>query len=214
MNTVAYLLIVLGAFMLRSASKGRTFTDGMSDIGDMLIAAISNDDAALAEVMSRQGTVVQVDSSTAPQIDTSEVDRGSLKTDIADSQTGGDAMRSDSGIRVLAEMKRLGRGAVYVYGAAGPTGQFDCSGLVWRAMVNTGVYKGPRFTTHTYVTSLGKATRQIGSPVVGCVVLWLEHMGVCDGPGTYYSAVGKNYGIKTLPIGTNNGQRPTFWELV
>lgn len=55
MNTVAYILILIGFVIIRSVSKGRMVTDIPDDLGDMFVALVTSDTAAMREVLARSG---------------------------------------------------------------------------------------------------------------------------------------------------------------
>ena len=131
------------------------------------------------------------------------------------SASPGAAGGSAGGSALLATMQQLGNGKPYVWGATGPNG-YDCSGLVWAAMKQLGIYTGPRFTTHTFVSALGsKVTPVSGTDgQVGDVILWASHIGVVDGPGTMYSALSPSNGIRSAPFSWGpKGEGYKFYRL-
>lgn len=195
MNTVGYLLILVGALVLRQAMKGRSVTDLPGDLGGLLTALIAGDMDTVSSVLARTGTA------TAPVAQS-----GFTQTANTAPVTG-----SGDGVAVLAEAKRLGSNARYVLGATGPT-SYDCSGLVWRAMVNTGAYSGGRFTTATFVQSLGNRIARVSSPVAGDIVLWSGHIGIAESSTSCYSARNPRSGIGSSSISAFKGT-PTYWRL-
>jgi len=104
---------------------------------------------------------------------------------------------------ILTEALRLGKSAKgYRFGDEGPD-YYDCSGLVWRAATNVGVYNGDRFTTYT----VGHSTqfRRVTDPRVDDIVVWSEnsahgHMGVISAPDQFYSARSVADGLGYLSI--------------
>jgi hypothetical protein len=57
MNTLAWLLILLGAIVVRAASKGRGLSDLPGDLGDFFVKALSGDMEGAKEAASRRGSV-------------------------------------------------------------------------------------------------------------------------------------------------------------
>lgn len=53
MRPLAYVLILLGLFMMSRAAKGRTVREIPGDIRDIIIAAVTNDSAGVSAVLSR-----------------------------------------------------------------------------------------------------------------------------------------------------------------
>ena len=152
----------------------------------------------MAEVAARTGDGLDVALATAP----------------AASATGTAGVGSGGGSALLTEARKLGAAAGngYVWGATGPA-SYDCSGLVWKAARNIGVYKGERFTTHTFRAASKGWAAETKSPAVGDVVLWSEHMGIVSKlPDTYYSALSSRSGIKESSIKIHSGT-PSYWRL-
>jgi len=121
-----------------------------------------------------------------------------------------------SGNAVLTEMHRLAQAAnnTYVYGATGPNG-YDCSGLVWRALKNIGIYTGSRFTTSTFPLAARSFAKSVDSPEVGDIVLWsFKHMGVVSGKDKFYSARNRKYGIGESSIsGWSSTGTPRYYRI-
>lgn len=206
MTTFGWILILISFVVGRSAVKGRGLTDLPGDLGDLVTAAIQGDYASVQEVLDRTGTNLEAD---IPETSTG----GGKALPGVGSPTGGP---SATGEAVLAEMRRLGDGKPYKLGATGPN-SYDCSGLVYRAMVNKGAYNGARFTTATWVTTAARiGATKVEQPKVGDVVLWPGHMGVVDGADSFYSALSPQSGIKSLSMSAitkQKGAQPTFWRL-
>lgn len=183
MTTAGYVFLLVAALLARALSKGRTITDVPGDLGAFFTALISQDPKALKEVLSRTGESTLGSS-----------DGGS--TSIVIKESG----RAQHAAALLAEARRLGAGSRYVLGSEGPTGAFDCSGLVWRAMTNLHLFNGERFTTYNFESvTKGFVDKVEVDPVagvmVGAIVLWREHMGIVSGRDTYYSAKSPSRGI-------------------
>lgn len=183
MTTAGYVFLLVAALLARALSKGRTITDVPGDLGAFFTALVSQDSKALKEVLSRTG-----------ESTLGSADGGS--TSIVIKESG----RAQHAAALLAETRRLGAGSRYVLGAEGPTGEFDCSGLVWRAMTNLHLFNGARFTTYNFESvTKGFVDKVEADPVagvmVGAIVLWREHMGIVSGRNTYYSAKSPSRGI-------------------
>lgn len=199
MTTIAWLFIICAVVMIRQVTKGRA--DKLpEDLRDFMLALLSGDNAAMKEVASRTGDTLTPSEAVTP-----------TGTGTGNGVVGGNA--SDNGVALLTEARKLGAAAGnrYVWGATGPNG-YDCSGLVWRAARNIGVYKGVRFTTYTFrVQSKGWA-QEVKSPAVGDIVLWTGHMGIVSGPDKMYNALSRNSGILESSISKHSGT-PSYWRV-
>lgn len=197
MDTIGWLLILGAGFLIRAVSKGRSITDLPGDIGDAFTAAVSGDGKGLSEVLARTGTGLKA----TPSVDI---------VGAADTIDG-----VATGASLLTAMHKRGAAAKgYKLTATGPD-YYDCSGLVWKACEDIGVYTGPRFTTSTFQIQAAGFTKPVTSPLVGDIVLWpRHHMGVVDGAGTFYSALNKKSGIRSLAIKsiTGNGT-PVYYRI-
>lgn len=202
MITLGWVFVLTAFLLARGVTKGRTVTDFPKDIGDMFVAAVTGNSGAVSEVLARTG-----DSNTPTQVQVADGPTGS----VPNNTPGGLA---NLGAVVLQEAKKIGKeaGNKYVWGSTGPNG-YDCSGLVWRAMKNTGVYTGPRFVTTTFAVMCRKAATKTSTPQVGDIVVWSGHMGIVDGPGTMFSALNKKYGIVHSPLGWGGSSAPTYYSL-
>lgn len=197
MNTVAWLFIITAVVIIRQVVKGRG-ADLPLDLRDFMLALLSGDSTAMADVAARTGEGLT--STVAPTVgDVS----GAAKT----ADTG-----SSSGASLLAEARKLGKAARgYGWGSTGPL-TYDCSGLVWRSAKNIGVYKGVRFTTYTFrIQSKGWA-KEVKTPAVGDIVLWTGHMGIVSGPDKMYSALSTRSGIIESKISEHSGT-PSYWRI-
>lgn len=206
MSTVGILAILIGAWFVRQVAVGRV-KETRTDATDTLNAVLGNGD--IKEIMSRRGSSVTPFGNATTGSPT-PVGGGDVTTVNGLANTG-----SNAGGAVLREARRLGGAAKnrYVYGATGPNA-YDCSGLVWRALRNTGVYTGMRFTTYTFPTlavSRGFATR-VTAPAVGDIVLWSGHMGIVSGKDKMYNAASSKSGIRESSI-SGHGGTPTYWRL-
>lgn len=196
MNTVAWLALFVGALILRGVTKGRVL-ELPGDLRDMLIAALSGDVNGVKEVAARTGegvTAVPVAAATEPS--------GGTNLGL---------VGSGNGPALVAEMKRLGNGKPYVWGATGPN-SYDCSGLVWRAMKNLGIYTGARFTTFTFAAAAKRVVTVVNDPKPGDIVVFYRgpgsgHMGIVSAPGKLYSAASTKLGIGEYPISGFSGTK-------
>ncbi len=212
MTTFGWLLILTAVIIVRFAIAGRDVTTLPGDLGDLIIAAVQGRYDDVNEVLARTGASYEPASGAATGADAGRARGGTF---------GGAASASGSsaGMRVLNAAVKRGSGRRYVLGATGPD-SYDCSGLVWQAMRDVGVYDGPRFTTHTWHA----VARQIGAvkvdePAVGDIAWWKGHMGVVDNPSarTYFSARSPKYGINSSSIDLTTRSRGAttveFWRL-
>lgn len=55
MTTIGWLLTLVALILIRGAMKGRSLTDFPSDLGDMMVGAISGDTNAVRDVLARTG---------------------------------------------------------------------------------------------------------------------------------------------------------------
>lgn len=120
----------------------------------------------------------------------------SLPEPGTDSASGGSGFASGSGL--LQEMKRLGDGKKYSQLRRTGPDSYDCSGLVWKAGSNVGLW-GPgtkwfpqpfntaSFIVHTSEIGLTRRGNAV-LPVAGDIIWWVGHMGVVESSTTFYSA--------------------------
>lgn len=220
MPALAIIFVVAGAFVLRQVFVGRA-KDTPTDIKDAATALLNGDTTTLNEVMSRRG-------SNTAGTDASAVD-GSVATSVP-------ALSASGSTALAAECVRLGEAATgYVLGATGPH-FYDCSGLVWRACRNLGIFKGNRFTTQTFEhvasqfavkinSSAGSSTNaQVAStlsgsgPKAGDIVIWVSggHMGVMVSDTSFYSARSPAKGIGAAPLSADIQyfhSQPDIWRV-
>ena len=113
----------------------------------------------------------------------------------------------------VATARQLGAaGNVYVLGATGPNA-YDCSGLVFRTLVNLGLYSGQRFSTRNFIACSSHIAFPVSSPAVGDIVLWVAaHIGIVTGPDTFYSAYSPARGILDTSISRFPGT-PRYYRL-
>lgn len=199
MESLAWVLILAAALIGRQVIVGRA-ANLREDSHDFFLAAFRGEGAKLTEVAKRRGK-------SSAQVAAESVSVAPV------SHSGGS---SNSGTALIAEMKRLAIAADnrYGWGRTGPD-SYDCSGLVWRAMKNLGIFTGPRFTTMTFgpsMTAAGKAYK-VSSPQVGDIVNWsTRHMGIVVGPDRMFSALSTRSGITESSISGEKGT-PDYWRL-
>jgi cell wall-associated NlpC family hydrolase len=189
--TIGWIFILLGLLIARAVSRDRAM-EIPEDIRDLFIAGLAGDTNGVKAVMARRGP------------------------GLASVYAGTDqsAPTSGSSSSLLAEAQRLGASAKgYQTGATGPD-FYDCSGLVWRAMRNTGSYDGTRFTTATFVRLTKDDVAPVTTPATGDIVLWVgqHHMGVVSGKDLFYSARSVASGIRDGAIHTFPGS-PAYYRV-
>jgi hypothetical protein len=199
MTTIGYIFILFAFLLIRAISRGR-IENLPQDLGDAMTAIFTANGDALKEVANRTGG--GLDTATPAEATASSEGKSGL----------------GNGTGLLAEVKRLGSGAKgYRLGATGPT-YYDCSGLVWRAMKNLNIYKGIRFTTHTFAIQSKSFATPVTSFQVGDIVLWENHhMGVVDSPTSCYSARSVKSGIKSGPLSVFTHEfrvTPKYYRLI
>ena len=201
MRTLGWVAILFGGIILRLMSKGQSLKEIPKSLEEIIIGAVTADVPMIEHALSITGTTNDAPTYATP---------GSAE---------GSNPSGTNGSQLLTEMHNLGGKATgYRFGATGPT-YYDCSGLVWRAMKNTRIYTGIRFTTATFgpvAASRGFATRTI-KPTTGDIVIWSRpiggHMGVVDGAGTFYGAQSSKSGIKSEKISGIREGAPTYWRI-
>lgn len=197
MNTVGYIFIMLAAVIIRAINKGRV-ENLPGDLSDFFTAIFTGDSALLKEVSGRTGKGLEASDPAAIP---------------ATQSTSGESGFADSNA-FIAEAKKLGSVAKgYSWGRTGPD-YYDCSGLMWRALKNLGVYKGIRFTSHTFAALSSTFASQVKNPAPGDIVLWVNHhMGVVTGTDSFYSARSLKSGIGESKISTFRGSAPIYYRL-
>lgn len=113
------------------------------------------------------------------------------------------APASNSSI-VQAAAKYIGK--PYRWGATGPD-SFDCSGLVYRALRESG-YNVRRLTTYGWLVSPMAVT--VKNPEPGDLVVWPGHMGIYVGGGRMIEAPRTGLTVRYSSVGTRNGVAPTY----
>jgi cell wall-associated NlpC family hydrolase len=207
-NAFGYLFLLGGVLLIRQVVVGRV-DDIPDDARDLFNALLAGDSTAVGEVMKRRGENVTVAGST-----------GSTVAASYESPTGETvipATVTPAKTDVLVECVRLGNAATgYVLSATGPD-YYDCSGLVWRAARNVGVYKGGRFTTSSFEDIAGGWCQKVSTPAIGDIVLWEgDHMGMLMAPNTLYSARSPSKGIGQSTVSGDSsyfGRQPTYWRV-
>lgn len=207
MNTIAWMLILIGILLVRQVSKGRVMNLG-EDLSDAFIATVSGDTAKLTEVLARTGEGNTVSESAS-------VPNGTVVGSFVDPGAANNAL--------LNATVRRGKSAKgYIFGAIGPE-YYDCSGLVWRACQDLG-FKGARFVTQNVANQKGflrvnppgtsgspGSRGNVGAAGVGDIVCWPDtHMGVVSGPNQFYSAMNPQSGIGYSSISGWTSERPIY----
>ena len=112
----------------------------------------------------------------------------------------------------VATARQLGNGRTYILDTTGPN-SYDCSGLVYRTLVNLGLYSGQRFSTRDFIALSSHIVSPVSSPAVGDIVLWPSaHIGIVSGPDTFYSAYSPARGILDTSISRFSGT-PRYYRL-
>lgn len=197
MSTLGYVLVAIALIAFRSVVKGRA-ANIVEDLGDTFVAAIRGDVASLREIGSRTG-----DTTTAPQ---------ATPVPSTSGVTGESGFASNSGGRIYAAALRLGKGKRYGWGATGPN-SYDCSGLMWRACIAAGAYRGARFTTATI--PFNDQFKRVTDPRTDDIVCWIgSHMGVVTAKDEFYSAMNYQSGIGLAKISTWGGgkRQPAYFR--
>ena len=204
MRSFGYIFILLGMAAVRQVAVGRV-GNIPEDVADLFNALTSGDVSKVGDVTSRRGSNVAVGSgevaTTENPTATPPTSDGSL---VGEMQKLGDATKSAAHPN-----------GWYVWGAVGPN-SYDCSGLVWRACKNLGLYSGPRFTTSTFSSIANGWATQVKLPARGDIVLWAgKHIGVTTGPDGLYSArsEAKGIGPSTVSGDSSSLGTPTYWRV-
>lgn len=206
LETVGIGLVLGGSLILRQIAVGRGQTVG-PDLKDLATALFTGNMEGVREVTARRGQ-------NLPDTTPSEGEDVSLGGKAVGGPIGGAIVANST---LATEMHRLAAAAGnrYVWGATGPNA-YDCSGLVWRACVNLGLYHGGRFTTMTFPSIAPQFCIRDTKQTVGDIVVWPTrpgHMGVVVGKDTMYSALNHTIGIVTSPISATHGEPPQYWGL-
>jgi cell wall-associated NlpC family hydrolase len=197
MKLPGYLFVLGGSILVRQVAIGRA-QETPEDIRDMTLAVLNADMDEVKTVLSRRGTNVEA-----------AVSSGVVAADNAAAST------SSSDKPLVQTVMNLGNAANgYRLGATGPD-YYDCSGLIWRACKNLGLYNGPRFTTHTFQAISRGWAQNVDTQTIGSIVLWSSrHMGICIGNDRMYSARSTAKGIGESTISGDSGyfgRQPTYW---
>lgn len=213
MPSLGYALIIVGVLLARQVMVGRATNTG-EDLRDAALGFLAGDVGKVRDAFSRRGGGVAgvVDSSSS----------------YPDVQTGGSG--STLGIAVMnAAIARGSKAKGYIWGTTGPD-YYDCSGLIWRACQDAGVYRGPRFTSSSYIAVMGvprgnpitggkfAISERVTTPAAGDIILWQEkHIGVATGVDAYYSARSPSKGIGGASISGDAGYfgtQPLVYRIV
>jgi len=98
--------------------------------------------------------------------------------------------------------RHLGR--PYVWGSSGMK-SFDCSGFLWRVMLDNGVLT-KRTTARKYYMSLPRLAKPFAKSELGTIVFFdnLKHVGIVNDRDTFYHA--------QTSVGTNLARFGPFWR--
>lgn len=191
------IVLVIGGLLLRQVVMGRV-PETMSDLKELGTDLVTgNFDGAVSVLTSRGSGVPEVagDTTTTTAVDTS----------------GGSSA-------LLNEAETLGNGGSYQTGGTGPH-TYDCSGLVWKACYNLGIFTGSRFTTSTFEHVASGFASRVTTPAVGDIAVDPagHHMGIVSGPDEFYSAMNPSAGIGFAKISTfktaNGSFNPDYWRV-
>ena len=182
MSAMGYAFVVIGGLLLRQVMVGRA-TDIPTDIRDLSLGFLNGDMGTVQEVFTRRG-------SNVPGASVSVV-----------------ASPLAPGTPLITAVQTLGNAAKgYRLGSTGPD-YYDCSGLIWAAMKQTGIYTGARFTTRTFSQLANKnGWEKVAAPTAGDIILWPgEHMGIALGNNGMYSARSTSKGIGVSSVSGDSG---------
>lgn len=213
MPALGYLLVFAAIYLLRQIAVGRV-DYLVTDFRDLGLAAIAGDTTQIRTVLSQRGDNLPTGSTG---LVATSLPVGSLGT-----------------TELVTTAKRLGQKAQgYRLGTEGPD-WYDCSGLIWAALREMGVYDGSRFTTSTFAQVAPQFAKNIpwipGTPSTpnnnfgfedivppGAILLWpTQHMGVCVNGKTMYSARSPEKGIEDSDYIQDSiyfGSWPQVWIL-
>jgi len=191
MDTIGWLLLFSGAFLIRGVINGRGFKS-FTDLGDAFLAAAEFNSTKLKAAWDETGSNNDPDTSA---------------TDAVTVPTGTITSGFSNGVSLLAEMQRIGTGKGYSQVKRTGPDSFDCSGLVWKAGSNLGIWpKGTTafntasFVTHTKAFGLVEYTdATAGGIQAGDIIWWVGHMGVATDSQNFFSALSSH---TKPPIGT------------
>jgi hypothetical protein len=199
METIGWLMILSGAVLIRSVAVGRV-PEITSDVRTIFVGILTGDIASVKATTALRGSGLS----------------GAAVTDTTSSVMATD---SGKGSALLTEMIKLGSASSgrYVWGTSGPT-TYDCSGMVWRAMRDIGMYTGARFTTRTFPKSITGIMAQVSTGYRGDIVLWPgHHMGVVVDGDRFYGAQSIKTGIGYASVRSTTkdiGVQAQFWTLM
>lgn len=199
MDALAFILIAAGGYLIQRALIGRAGDIGQ-DTTDLIGSVSSGAYTDAADVFTREGTAVI--GGTGSGEDTGAAD-------------GFRSIGGPRGLQLLAKARALGTGKPYVWGATGP-GSYDCSGLVWRAMKELGIYTGMRFTTASFNAIAPKFASRVDAAEPGAVCNWAgTHIGIVVSKDRYFSALNRRYGIieSSLSGEISRHGTPTYWRI-
>lgn len=206
MYAFGYLFIFAGMLVMRQVVAGRV-QETPADLKALATAFLAADTAAMGDVLSARGTNVEVEGGSYGEVATTELPSTSTTQldDIPANQTLA---------RRVVELGNSARG--YRLGAVGPT-YYDCSGLIWRAAKDLGIYTGSRFTTSSFNGVAQGWVTKVTNPKPGDIVLWpTHHIGVLLGDDVLYSARSTAKGIGKSSVSGDSGyfrSQPEYWRV-
>lgn len=210
MAPFGYLFILIGALLIRQVAVGRA-NELPDDARDFANALLSGKPEDLQGIMARRGKNVAEVSESGSGSDGSN----GFTPAVDDLLTS--ATSSPKAQAFVSKVRALGSAAKgYKLGATGPE-YYDCSGILWRAALDTKLYNGSRFTTSSFTSIAPAWCAPVSSPLFGDIVLWAgSHMGVCTGGDGMYSARSPAKGIGQSTISGDAsffGRQPTYWRI-
>jgi len=208
------LLILAGGLLIRQLATGRALNIP-EDFRDSFTALTRGDFGTISEVAARRGDlidgIIPAETGYAALAGTSLTATGVTDSNLVAAQESAGVNPLVATAQALAS-KANNR---YVLGTSG-TKSYDCSGLAWRTLYETGVYKGPRFTTETFESVARSFATRVNDPRPGDIVIWPgKHMGIVSGKDRTFNALNSKKGIVDSSIsGISKGLgTPHYWRL-
>ena len=214
-TAVGYLFVAAAVILIRQVIVGRV-NEIPSDVKDLTLSLLKGDTAGASSVLAQRGSNADmsgtVGAGVGDLLGTNGVDPNSL---LGQHMYPGMSATASSFIQVCKQLGGAAKG--YQKGATGPD-YYDCSGLIYTALKQMGIYTGFRFWTGNFDIVAPKfATKVTGSYYPGDIILWPgHHMGVVDGTNSMYSARSVAKGIGSGPIDADIayfGSQPEYWRL-
>lgn len=197
MRPAGYIFVLSGALLIRQVVAGRA-ADTPADMRDLAIAFLNADVEGMKTVLSMRGSNVETDSAGSEVATAS----GSVSTS------------PNAYAQKVLDLGSKAKG--YSLGATGPE-YYDCSGLLWRAAKDLGIFTGARFTTKNFA-DIRKPWTMVSKPASGDIILWEnKHMGISLGGDAMYSARSRAKGIGQSTVSGDSGffgYQPTYWRQI